>query len=193
MRNKRIPSSFIQLLWPLLDWLLQRIYHIRPLRAGGSIICLEIKRYNSQNIILLDGTEVKPGDRIIELHMNDAWFKEKRELNLKAAIQPWVVLQSFAQDLSFLAEEMAKGTYDKITALHGCTFLGIGARRLGFQIEKLPDSLWKNWAHFYLIGLMQIHHLRTEQRLKVVEKPLELEEIWLSRAALLRRYSPRHY
>lgn len=79
-----------------------------------------------------------------------------------------------------------------VTALHSSTLLHIGARRLGFQVEELPDTLWKRGAQFYMAGLMQIHHLGVREGFKVIGKPLELKEIWLSRAAFLRRYGPTH-
>lgn len=110
MWKNRIPPRFVLLLWPVIDRLLRMIYHIRPLRADGSgIICVELRRYNGRSITLRDGSEIKAGDRIIEFHMNSAWFKERRKLNLKTSDLPWEVLHSFAQDLSFLAEQIANG------------------------------------------------------------------------------------
>lgn len=192
MLKNRLLSRFILLLLPVMDRLLRMTYHIKPLRADGSgVIGVELRRYKGYSVILDNGSEIKDGDTIIELHMNSAWFKERRKLNLKASDLPWEVLHCFAQDLNFLAEQIVNGMFHGVTALHGKTFLHIGARRLGFQVEELPDTLWKKWAQFYLAGIMQIHHLGGDERFEALSKPLELKEFWLSKTALLQRYSPK--
>ena len=169
------------------------VYHVKPLRGdGNNIICVKLRRYNARPITLGDGSEIKAGDRIIELHLNNAWFKKRRKLNLKASSLPWEALHCFTQDLSFLAEQIASGMFDRVTALHGTTLLHGGARRLGFQVEELPNTLWKKGAEFYIAGLMQIYFLGTTERFKITVKPVKLKEVWLSRAALLRRYGATH-
>jgi hypothetical protein len=169
------------------------IHHIRPLRADGSgIVSLDVRRYSGHTIILNDGSEVKTGDTIIELHLNNAWFKERRKLNIKASQSTREILACFEQDLRFLTQQMAHGMFSNIAALHGNTFLHVGARRLGFQVEELPRSLWKKGAYFYMAGLAQIYRLRVSETPRHRGRPLELKEVWLSRAALLSRYGPRH-
>lgn len=185
-----IPPRFLLWLWPAIDSFLRKVYHLTPLRGSNSILCLKLRCYHGHPISLGDGSEVKSGDRIIELHLNSAWFKEKRRLNLRTTSLPWQVLRSFARDLSLLAEQMASGKLGSAKALHGCTLLDAGAKRLGFQIEEVPDTCRKRWTRFYLAGLIQIYHLRGQQGFKV-DKPWELKEAWLSRKALLEQYQRR--
>jgi hypothetical protein len=183
------PPRFVLPLWPVIDRLLQRAHHIRSLRLDGSgIVSVELKRYNGRPIVLDDGCQIKTGDTILELHMNNAWFKQRHKLNLKASQVPWEVLRYYAQDLCFLAEQMVNGKFAGVTALHGCTFLGTGARRLGFLVEELPSTLWKKWAQFYLLGIMKVYYLRVGEGPKVMTRPWELKEVWLSRGAFLKRY-----
>lgn len=182
----------ISLLWPQIDWLLCVICHIKPLRAdGSSIISIELRRYNGNYITLDDGSNIKAGDQIIELHMNSAWFKRRREDNLEAWQSPWKVLHCLAQDLNFLAKQIANGPFSKSIALHGCTLLHNGARRLGFQVQELPDSLWNKCARFYMAGLMRAYHLPTVRHLETFGRSPELKEVWLSRETLLKAYLPR--
>jgi len=162
-------------------------------RADDSgIIRFNLHRYKGPTIVLNDGSEIKIGDTIIELHLNNAWFKRRRNLYLSASQSPREFLGCFAQDLHFLAQQIASGIFGDIAALHGSTILHVAARRLGFQVDELPDSLWKKGARFYMAGLMQIYHLRASEAPKSSEKPRELKEVWLSRAALLTRYGPKH-
>ena len=190
---KSVPPRFVLILWPVVDRLLRAIYHIRSLKAdGSSIIHFNLRHYKGPTRVLNDGSEVKTGDTIIELHLNNAWFKKRRKLNIKASQSPREILDCFAQDLHFLAQQIASGMFGNITALHGSTFLHTGAKRLGFQVDELPHSLWKKGAGFYMAGLMQVYHLRGNEVSGLKEKPWELKEVWLSKAALLTRYGPKH-
>ena len=187
------PPRFVLILWPVIDKLLRVIYHIRPLKAdGSSITCLDLHRYKGPTRILNNGSKVKTGDTIIELHMNNDWFKRRRKLNIKASQSPREILGCFEQDLHFLAQQVVNGKFEGVVALHGSTFLHIGAKRLGFQVEELPNTLWKKGAGFYMAGLMQVYHLRGDEVAGLREKPWELKEVWLSRATLLTRYGPKH-
>ena len=187
------PPQFVLLLWPVVDRLLRSIYHIKPLKADSSgIICFDLRRYKGPIRVLNDDSKVRTGDTILELHLNNAWFKRRRKLNLRASQSPREFLGCFAQDLHFLAQQITIGMFGNITALHGSTLLDVAARRLGFQVDKLPDSLWKKGGRFYMAGLMQVYHLRGDKVSRLREKPWELKEVWLSRAALLTRYGPKH-
>lgn len=193
MGENRVSPRFILNLWPIIDKLLRIIYRIRPLKADGSgIICLEVHRYRGSTRVLDDGSQVKTGDTIIELHLNNAWFERRRKLNLRASQSPREFLGKFAQDLRFLAQQVASGRFGDITALHGSTLLHIAARRLGFQVDEPPNTFWRKGAHFYMVGLMQVYHLRGDEVSGFEDKSWELKEIWLSRATLLTKYSPRH-
>jgi hypothetical protein len=187
------PPRFILPLWPVIDKLLRVIYHIKPLRAeGSSIICLDLRHYKGPTRVLNDGSEVKTGDTIIELHLNNDWFKRRRKLDIKVSQSPREILGCLEQDLRFLAQQVVNGKFEGVVAFRGSTLLHAGAKRLGFQVEELPPSLWKKGAYFYMAGLMQIYHLRAGEAPKRKGKTWELKEIWLSRAALLTRYGPQH-
>jgi hypothetical protein len=190
---KGVLPQFALVLWPVVDRFLRVIQHIRPLKTDDSgIIRFNLRRYKGPTRLLNDGSEVKARDTIIELHLNNDWFKRRRNLNLRASQSPREFLGCFAQDLHFLAQQVDSGIFGNITALHGSTILHVAARRLGFQVDELPDSLWKKGACFYMAGLMQVYHLRGEGILGLREKTWELKEVWLSRATLLTKYSSKH-
>lgn len=191
--SKNMPPRFALTLWPVLDKCLRAISRTKPVRADGSgIIRFNIHCYKGPAKLLNDGSEVKSGDRIIELHLDNAWFKRRRNLYLSASRSPREFLGCFAQDLQILAEQIFSGTFGDIAALHGSTLLYVAARRLGFQVEELPDGLWKKGARFYMAGLMQVYHLRGDGVLGFREKTWQLKEVWLSRATLLSKYSSKH-
>jgi hypothetical protein len=193
VRKNRVPPRFVLILWPVIDKLLRVIYHIRPPEADNSgIIRFNLRHYKGLTRVLNDGSKVKTGDAIIELHINNDWFKRRRKLNIKASHSGSEILGCFEQDLRFLAQQVVNGMFEGVTALHGSTLLYVGAKRLGFQVEELPNTLWKKGASFYLAGLMQVYHLRGDEVSGRREKSWELKEVWLSKAALLTKYGPKY-
>jgi len=190
---KSVPSRFVLIFWPVADRLLRVIQHIRPLRPDDSgIIRFNLRHYKGPTKVLNDGCEVKAGDKIMELHLNSDWFKRRRNLNLRASQTPRQFLDCLAEDLQLLARQIAGGTFGNVTVLHGSTILHVAARRLGFQVDELPSSLWEKGARFYMVGLMQVYHLRGDDVPGLREKPWELREVWLSRATLLSKYGSKH-
>ncbi len=191
-RNSRTPFWIGKLLWPVTGRYLRVRYRMRPLRDDGTaIISQDLRRYRGNTITLDDGCEVRRGDRIMELHINDAWFDRRRKLNSATAESPWEILGSLRYDLCFLAQQMADGRFEDVVALHGSTLFYAGAARLGFQVEEIPDTMWKKVAFVCMGRLLQVHHLQAGKESRFRAKRLELKEIWLSRAALLDRYRPK--
>jgi len=127
---KSVPPRFVLIFWPVADRLLRVIYHIRPLKADDSgIIRFNLRHYKGRTRVLNDGSKVKTGDTIIELHLNNAWFKGRRKLNLRASQSPREFLGCLAQDLHLLARQIDSGMFGNITALYGSTILHVAARR----------------------------------------------------------------
>jgi hypothetical protein len=149
----------------------------------------ELRRHKKAAFTLVDGSVVRPGDTIVELHMNNKWYKERRRLNLTIPELDRQILTAFAQDLHALSVKIEAGVFGDVVAIHGCTHLGSGARRLGFQVEALPESTWKKWARFYLAGLVRVYGPQPRDA-PGPDRPLELKEVWLSRMELFKRYGP---
>jgi hypothetical protein len=158
-----------------------------PITAGSGILVVEIRRNSGHAVILADGSDIKAGDAILELHVNNSWFKQRHKLNLTTARMAREMLVSVAHDLGILAKELDTGTFTDVVALHGCTHLGVIAERLGFQVDRLPNSLWKKFAQFYVSGLVEVYGPRRAQAFRT-NGPLELKDVWFSKRELLRRY-----
>jgi len=186
---RAVPPRFVLPLWLVADAVLRRVYRIKPLRPDGSgIIRFDLRRYKRRARVLDDGSEVQTGDTIMELHLNNDWFKERRNLNLKASQSPQQFLTCFADELRLLARQIETGMFDEVVALHGITLLHVAAKRLGFEVHDLPDTLWNRGARFYMAGLMRLYHLRPEEIPRLARKEWQIKEVWLSRKALLNRY-----
>jgi hypothetical protein len=158
-----------------------------PITKGSGVLFVEVRRNNGHSVTLTDGSEIRAGDTILEIHINNNWFRRRHRLKLTASRIAREMLVSFTHDLGILAQELNNGTFSNCVALHACTHLGAAARRLGFQVEESPDRLWKRFARFYISGLAQVYGPRRHDA-STSDGPLELEEVWLSKRELLRRY-----
>lgn len=178
---------------PLLP-IIHRVYTIalavRSLGGSGSIICVELRRHKGHTVKLSDGCEVKHGDPVIKLHLDNAWIAERRQPGpaLQTAGLPRGVIHCFKESFRLLAAQVANGRYGEVIAVYGWTILHAGARRLGFQVIDLPNSLRIRLAHFYIGGLMRLYHIRGRERYKPSRESLQIKAVWLSKAELLRIY-----
>lgn len=185
-----LPSPFILGLWPFLDILFSWYLRLKPLRQDKiGTINIELRCHRGRPVKLDDGSVISPGDPLIELHLNNAWFLHKKRTIDSPANMIWEFLSAFSQDIKYLAEQIAEGKFaPEIKAVHGMTLLHRGSQRLGFTVMELPDTPWKRLPQFYLAGLMQTYHLQGARRLATGTKPLVLKEVWMSRLKLLEKY-----
>jgi len=187
------PPGFLLWLWPFLDRVTSKWLAIEPLRKDKiGIIGIELRRHRGQLIPLDDNTLITPGDLLIELHLNNRWFLHNREkLTDSAGEVRWRVSSAFTNDLRYLARQLAEGRFPAgDSALHGMTTLYSPARRLGFTVVELPESLRKRLTTFYLSGLRRIYYFGKGKEYATQRKPLALKEIWMSKSRLLEKYCP---
>jgi len=187
-----IPPRVVLWLWPFLDSVFSWWLGIKPLREDRSgIISIELRRHRGHPLKLDDDGEIKPGDLVIELHLNNARFLQERKQANSPIEALWEVTSAFADDLKYLTQQLVEGRFSpEIKAIHGVTLLHAPVRRAGFTVRELPYSLWKRLTCFYHIGLMQTYNLQGAKRLTVGTKPFILKEMWMSRSKLLEKYRP---
>ncbi len=187
------PPRFLLWLWPFLDKIVSKWLGIEPLRKDKiGIISIELRRHRGQPIRLDYDTTIISGDRLIELHMNNVWFlHNKRNVANSAGEVLWRVSSVFADDLRYLAEQLAEGRFaTEVKALHGITTLYPPAQRLGFTVKELPEGLRKRLTTFYLSGLRQIYYFGKGKEYAIGRRPPALKEVWMSKSRLLERYHP---
>lgn len=123
-------------------------WRLRPVRPGG-LLLYSVQRWKGPTVRLRDGTTVRPGDRIVELHLHNAL------LSGSGTDSPWPHLLTLRQDLAGLRELLAR---HRLVAAHGVTLFGEAARRLGFEVRPLPPSPWWRLVRFFLWGLRAVYH-----------------------------------
>jgi len=182
--------AIVRPLLPIIHRLCTLVLGVRSLGRSGGIILIELKKYRGGTIKLSDGCEVKDGDRVIKLHLDNAWIADRRQSGLRTATTalPRGVGRCFRDSFKLLAAQVADGSYGNVVAVCGWTVLHKGARKLGFQVFELPGTLRVRLAHFYITSLMRFYNIRGEGRYKSSRERLQVKAVWLSRDEFLKLY-----
>ena len=177
----------IRALLPIINRIHSAVLDIKRLERNG-IICVEVTRHRGCPTKLKDGCEVEPGDSVIKLHFNNAWINEKRKSSTgsERRVFPRGFGYYFKDGLQLLAAEIADGKYHNIVAIYGWTAFHAQARRFGFQVIDLPDTLRIRLARLHITALMETHRIPWFRKHTPSRKSVKVKAVWISRAELLR-------
>jgi len=168
--------TIVRAILPVINRVHTVVLGIKPLE-GNSVICIEVRRHRDCPVKLEDGSEIGPGDPVIKLHFNDAWIAER----LWSSSGPGLI--GFPR---LLATEVADGKYGGVVAVYGWTAFHAHARRLGFQVIDLPNTLRIKLARLHIAALMQSHQAPRFKKHITSRKSVKVKAVWLSRAELLK-------
>lgn len=178
------PLSF----WFLWQCLTNRYYGTRPVRPGA-LLRYAVRTYKGPPVRLSDGTDVLPGDRIAELHLDNGTLAARLSTDAargRATAWTWLATRWVAEDLATLATSGRLAP--QVKALRGVSLLARGSRRLGFEVRELPRSRWNSLVRFFMLGLLTIYHPNGRRRLRQAERDAHPAEVWLGRRTLEDRY-----
>ena len=133
---------------------------------------------------LQDGTMIRSGDRIVELHFDNATLMS---LTGTSSWNPWDMMETLDADLNELALAVSSGAVGEVAALHGVTLFAAPGRRLGFELHAVPHTLAWSLRRYFLIGLIPIYHRDGWDEFDRMRRDRWPAELWMSTAALLRR------
>jgi hypothetical protein len=165
--------------WERIDRGRRRIRPARP----GAVLGVELRRHRRAEIRLADGTVVRPGDRVGELHLDNARIREG------LARVSWLQVMSPARsDLDALARwSLSLPLAERPVAYHGATVLWPLAARVGFQVIQRPRTAYVRLDEWFLRWLLVHWSQAGRGRLEQGRGRLRSAEVWLSRQALERR------
>jgi MFS family permease len=188
--------------WPFWEWLTLSLAPITPIPdAPHGVLGVRLTRYRGHPITLPDGTTIAKGDWVGELHFHNA-----RVTELAAHSSPLTLLHMIGEDLGALAAWVEDNTQREppgnaqppangrqpsirnIKAIFGVTILSRPAPRLGFTRRDRPHTIHAWFERFFLRGLLAIYNPQGVARLTRGKRDSYAEEVWMSSAALLRRY-----
>jgi hypothetical protein len=155
---------------------------IRPLRRDG-ILGVEAHRHRGSVIELADGTRVRPGDRIVDLHLDNRRIAAVWGSGWRTAFA------TASDDLRRLAEDVRReAPATRPVAVRAGGLLTAGTARLGFEVGPARGGWIGALEGWYLRGVLVRWSPDGRGRLRHGHAALRAREAWLSTSALLRRY-----
>jgi hypothetical protein len=186
-----------------LDLLLQRQAHVQEFTQDEECILRIALTTYEKDFALSDGTKVRAGDRICELHL---WNEHIPQIPLEGPDLNWGVrfYRLAVKSLRSLAAYIAADERQDVVALGGQMaflekedppVLATVTARLGFDLINLTaeGGRWRRFTHFWenlyswaLMWTFNPGSLRGKRFLR-----LQRYRLWMSRRTLLERYGPR--
>lgn len=177
-----------KMIWREFTLALLDVFKHKKNKSRG-LLRVNLRQYRGPEIELRDGTLVRPGDSIGELHLsNSAFFNILR--NCSSDVQAVMkIKKEMKQELTQLAELVQQNKIDqRVEAFFGITFFHQGARLLGLDIKEINSAFWRLCYQIGQLPLFILIHPFSWIHPK--KKNLVPNEIWISRSALLRHFLP---
>ena len=181
--RRSLPPRVLDPILILAERIDERRRGIRAIRADG-VLGLERTRWGGPPVRLRDGTVVRRGDRIGEMH-----FRSDRARGVAEDGWQSIGFRSGHEDLRALAAWAAvQPSVLRPVAYHGVTIHAAFARREGWEIRPRPRTFRPLLDEWYMRWLMGHWSSGGRERLRHGHGDLRSVEIWLSAAALQALY-----
>lgn len=116
-----------------------------------------VTKYGGESVSFDDGSGVKKGDRIAELHLDNKMLSGIAATSKSPVATGIRMLREVERALPMLAKQIkADPEADGIKAVYGVTMIHRGADRLGFRVFNLPDGLFARSSRLYLRLLLKV-------------------------------------
>lgn len=189
--------------WPLWEHLMWWLFPTTPIpNAPTGLLDVRLTRYHGRPRALPDGTRLRRGDWVGELHIHNATMAQ-----VAVGATPWELVRLVEGDLRALAAwvaqdraALAQATPSRrparrigaAQAFYGVTLLGRMTPRLGFVAFERPHTLGAWFDRLFMTGLLALYHPQGLERLTHgTTRGSYPQEVWLASAVLLQRYGAR--
>lgn len=168
-------------------------YRIYKVQAENSDDLLYIRPmiYKGHPIELDDGTIIKKGDEILQLHFNNRLLIETAIHSKNTMHMITSLLRKMKSTLNRIGEKVDSDSYRSIKGLYGVSLMHRGATQFGFTVLDMPKGFDRTYQHFYLRMLMAIMHPNGRERLKQKADLLTPKIVAVSREHFLKTVSQR--
>lgn len=156
--------------------------------APTSVLKLQLHAHAGPPVRLSDGTLVRPGDPVAEVHVDNervsrlhAELEDPRRVGLRFA-------RLLTDALGALAAYFQENPQLPAVAVFGNTLYWQGAEHLGWDIRDLPPGLSRWFLNSWLRFLVWYYHPLGLRRTAGRPRLSEVRQIWMSRQRLLELY-----
>lgn len=156
---------------------------VRPI-SPDSFLCYAMSHYSGKDRALGDGTVLRKGDTIIELHFNNAFITR---LIVEGRFTPWRGLRLAARDIDVLQRRVVAGELGDVRALHAITLFAPTGARIGMELRRLPHTPYWGLVRYFMVGLIALHHPEGWKHASRSSASMWPGELWLGIASMRRR------
>lgn len=151
------------------------------------LLSFSYENYSGEKRQMDDGTWIEPGDCLAIIHFNRECFSNNTNDPKQNARNALRFRRLIFSSLKQLAKEINDGKkFEGIKAFHGVSWLPSHGEKLGFVIEKVPDSASNSIRKFYFNVLLKTFF----PHLSIFEgHRIEPHAYWLTRNTLLKNFS----
>jgi len=156
-------------------------------KGRPTVFRVALCKFKGKQLSLPDGTVIKKGNLVVDLHLNNSFFKrfgEKNELSMLGLLAK----NKIQQDLPAVARWIAANPRgDEIKAITGTTIISRGSQHVGFHSFDLPP-LNSFLIRLYESMLLAMFHPTGYRRIIRHRKKLIPKLLVMSKKELFRRY-----
>jgi hypothetical protein len=151
------------------------------------LLSFSFEKFSGERRVMSDGTRIEPGDCLAIIHFNRECFASSsnnlRQNTRNALRFRRLILSSFKQ----LAKDINENEkFIGVKAFHGVSWIPPHGEKLGFVIERVPDSALNFIRKIYLTVLLKTFFPNLVAR---DNNPVEPHAYWLTRHTLIKNFS----
>jgi hypothetical protein len=169
----------------LVDLFYEKLFKLQRI---GALLKVRFTSFKGREFCLPDGTVIKKGDAIGEIHLDSKemslFFKDGTKI-LEAG---FLFLKNLKKSLKELAEFASTDGKKTLKAFRGMTLFHKGSERMGFAVLPIRNPVERFFIKAYLNLLMIRFHPLGLSRIKKKGGFLEPKVVWITRIELLKRF-----
>ena len=185
-----LPKRIIVTMWLAWEKLFIKLFHIKAIDDQNTLLRIRVREYkNNQPIQFIDGDEIRKGDLIAELHLdNKLLFKLGMESRSTVHLTVQLIRRTEQLLPKILQMILTHPQFKDVKGLYGITMIYRGTKQLGFTVLDMPSGVFSFFTSLYLRLLMYVIHPSGKERLKSKSDLLIPKIIAISKRELMNRY-----